>query len=183
MKKGRLIVITGPSGVGKTTLLKRLLKGHKKEITFSVSYTSREPRINEIDGVDYFFITKEEFEKEIKENKFLEYALVHGNFYGTSREQVDKVIKGGKDCLLDIDVQGGLILMSKNTEAMYIFIAPPSLDTLKERLYHRSTDDVEVIERRLKNAEKELLEKDKYDFLVINDNLETAYKDLEKIIY
>ena len=183
MKKGRLIVITGPSGVGKTTLLKKLLEEHKKEITFSVSFTSREPRFNEINGVDYFFITKEEFQKKIDEDKFLEYALVHGNFYGTSKEQVNKVVEDGKDCLLDIDVQGGLILMSKKTKAIYIFIAPPSLDTLRERLYHRSTDATEVIERRLKNAEKELREKDKYDFIVINDNFENAYKDLEKLIY
>lgn len=181
--KGRLIVITGPSGVGKTTLIKKLLNKYKDKIIFSVSYTSRDPRINEINGIDYFFISKEEFEKRIKKNKFLEYALVHKNYYGTDKQFVENIISKEKDCLLDIDVQGGLNLMSKNIKAIFIFIAPPSINTLKDRLLKRSTDSLEIIQNRIKDAERELKEKDKYQFIIINDNIDKAYDELESIIY
>ncbi len=181
--KGRLIVITGPSGVGKTTLIKKLLNKYKDRIIFSVSYTSREPRRNEINGLDYFFISKEEFEKRIKDNKFLEHALVHGNYYGTDKKFVEDIISTGKDCLLDIDVQGGLNLMSKNIEAIFIFIAPPSIKALKDRLLKRSTDSIEIIENRIKDAERELKEKDKYQYIIINENIEKTYNELKSIIY
>ena len=182
-KKGRLIVITGPSGVGKTTLIKKLLKNFKDKIFFSISYTSRPARNNEINGIDYFFISKEEFKERIKENKFLEYALVHDNYYGTDKKLIDDTILSGKDCLLDIDVQGGLNLMSKNIKAIFIFIAPPSIVTLKERLIKRYTDTYEEIDKRVINAEKELKAKDNYQYIIVNDNFNRAYKELETILF
>jgi len=181
LHKGRLLVVSGPSGVGKTTLIKMLLDKYKNDITFSVSHTSRGPRKGEMNGKDYIFVTKNEFKDGIKKDIFLEYAKVYENFYGTSKEQVEKVINSGKDCLLDIDVQGGISLMEKNIKAVYIFIAPPSLDVLKERLFKRSTDSVEVINKRLSVAEREIKQKDRYDYVIINENLDKAFTDLEKI--
>lgn len=182
-KKGRLIVVTGPSGVGKTTLLKRLLNEYKDRIVFSVSHTTRSMRNGEINGVDYFFESEEEFKKRIENDEFLEYAIVHNNYYGTSKKQVMDVINSGKDCLLDIDVQGAMNLMSKGIDAIYIFIAPPSLETLKERLVKRATDSKEVIERRLKNAEKELSFQNKYQYIIVNNELDLAYNQLKEILY
>lgn len=180
---GRLIIVTGPSGVGKTTLLKRLLDEYKDKICFSVSHTSRKARINEVNGIDYIFETEDEFKKRIKSDEFLEYAVVHGNYYGTSKRQVENVINSGIDCLLDIDVQGGSNLMTKNIKGVYIFIAPPSIEILRERLLKRATDAVDVIEKRVKSAEKELRFKDKYQYIIINDNLERAYNELKNIIF
>ena len=130
-----------------------------------------------------FFVAKEDFEEDIKKDLFLEYAVVHGNYYGTSKTFIENVIKSGKECLLDIDVQGGLNLMSRKIDAMYIFIAPPSFEVLKERLFNRSTDSEDVIEKRLKNAKFELEQKEKYDYIVINDELDRAYEELKKIIF
>ena len=180
---GRLIVVSGPSGAGKSSLLKKLLTKYKSRILFSVSYTSREKRIGEEDGVDYNFISKKEFEDKIKNNIFLEWAIVHSNYYGTSSEYIKNIIDKGIDCILDIDVQGGLNLMSKNIEAIYIFIAPPNIETLRERLIGRATDSIEVINKRVENAKKEMLEKDKYQYVIINDNFDDTFDKLEKIIY
>lgn len=152
-------------------------------MSFSVSCTSRKIRDGEAEGTDYFFISVEQFKNKIKENDFLEYAIVHDNYYGTCRKEVDKILRTGKDCLLDIDVQGGVNLMSKNIDAVYIFIAPPSIEVLRERLLNRSTDTIEVINKRIKNAEKELEYKDKYQFIIVNDDLNKAYDELVKIIY
>jgi guanylate kinase len=182
-KKGRLVVVTGPSGVGKTSLIKKLLEEYKDRIKFSVSYTSRFARSDEYEGVDYFFISRESFEADIKENMFLEYAVVHDNYYGTGKKFVENIIDSGVDCLLDVDVQGGLALMEKNLGALFIFIAPPTIDDLRQRLIARSTDAPEVIEKRVKNAEKELAYKDKYDYIVINNDFEQAYKELTGIIF
>lgn len=181
--KGRLIVVTGPSGVGKTTLLKKMLESHKKEMCFSVSHTSRAARNGEKEGIDYHFVSKEEFEKGIKNKIFLEYAEVHGNLYGTSKKCVDDILCSHKYCLLDIDVQGGLTLMSKNIDALYIFIAPTNLEVLKERLKKRAADTDEVIQKRVNVASDELKHKDKYDHVVVNDELEKAYNELEEIIF
>jgi len=178
-----LIIVTGPSGVGKTTLIKRLLDEYKGKICFSVSHTSRIARVNETEGVDYIFESEKIFKKRIDSDEFLEYAVVHGNYYGTSKHQVEKVLNSGRDCLLDIDVQGGSNLMKKNIKGLYIFIAPPSIEVLRERLIKRSTDSLDVIEKRVKNAENELLYKDKYQFVIINDILDNAYNELKNIIY
>jgi guanylate kinase len=182
-KQGRLFVVSGPSGVGKTTLLKMLLNKHNDKLCFSVSYTSRYKRDGEIEGVDYFFIPKEEFEKKIKENFFIEYAVVHEHYYGTSRRFIDNVLKSGTHCLLDIDVQGGLQLMAKKIDADYVFIAPPSFESLKNRLTLRATDSKEDVEIRLNNAKKELEQKDKYNKIIINDDLNRAFKELEKLFF
>lgn len=180
---GRLIVISGPSGAGKSTLLKRLLEKYKDRLKFSVSFTSRRPRVGEKDGEDYFFVSQEQFEKDIKDNIFLEWAIVHGNYYGTSKKYIEDIINSGFDCILDIDVQGGLNLMNKKIDALYIFISPPSIDVLKERLLKRSTDTLETIEKRIKNAENEIKYKDYYQYIVINDDIDIAFKELEKIIF
>jgi len=181
--KGKLIVISGPSGAGKSTLLKMLLEKYKDKFRFSVSFTSRKPRIGEKDGEDYFFISQEEFEKNIKENIFLEWAVVHGNYYGTSKKYIEDIINSGFICILDIDVQGALNLMNKKIEALYIFISPPSIEILKERLLKRNTDTLETIERRIKNAENEMKYKDYYNHIVINDEIDRAFKELEDIIF
>ncbi len=183
MKKGKIFIVSGPSGVGKTTLLKMLLEKYKDKLKFSVSDTSRPKRKGEINGVDYNFITKEEFENGIKNNNYLEYAVVHDNYYGTSKKQVENIINSNYDILLDIDVQGALTLMSKKVKAKYIFIAPPNIETLKERLLNRSTEPMEVIETRLNNAKIEIAQKDKYDHIIINDDLNRAFIQLEKLFY
>ncbi len=182
-KKGRIIVISGPSGVGKSSLLKRLLEKHFGKLKFTVSFTTRLKRKGEEDGVDYFFITHEEFQKNIDDGVFLEWAKVHDNYYGTSRRFIEEIINDGVDCILDIDVQGAMFLMNKNLSALYIFIAPPSIEVLRERLFSRSTDSKEAILKRVKNAEKELLFKDKYEYIVVNDVFDNAFNDLENIIF
>jgi len=183
IKKGRLIVISGPSGAGKSTLLKMLLEKYKGSLKFSVSFTSREPRVGEIDGQDYFFISQEQFEKDIKDDIFLEWAVVHGNYYGTSKKYIEDIINCGIDCILDIDVQGALNLMNKKIDALYIFIAPPSIEELKKRLLNRNTDTLETIEKRIKNAENEMKYKDYYNYVVVNDDLNEAFKKLERIVF
>ncbi len=182
MNKSGLFVMSGPSGAGKTTLVNLLLNKYKNNFCFSVSHTSRLPREGEKNGIDYFFISKDEFENGIKKDIYLEYATVHGNYYGTSKEQIDSYIKKGINCILDIDVQGAITLMNKKVNAIYIFIAPPSIEDLKKRLYSRSTDTNEVIEKRLKTAISELEKKDIYDYIIINDNLDRAFKELENIV-
>lgn len=182
-KKGRLIVLSGPSGAGKSTLLKMVLKKYKKKVKFSVSFTSRKSRKGEKNGEDYFFITQEEFEKNIQNNIFLEWAIVHGNYYGTSKKYIEDIINDGFDCILDIDVQGAFNLKKNNITALYIFISPPSLEELKERLLKRNTDSLETIEKRIKNAEEEMKYKNYYDHVIINDNLNVAFKELEQIIF
>ena len=181
-KLGHLFIISGPSGVGKSSLLKRLLAEHDN-LRFSVSSTPRQPRVGEVNGKDYFFITKEQFQEDIKNEMFLEWAEVHNNFYGTSKKQISDMTNEGLDVILDIDVQGSQNLMKKGIDGIYIFIAPPSIEELKKRLVGRGTDSAEVIATRVKNAETEMKFKNKYPNIVVNDNLETAYNQLQDIIY
>lgn len=174
---GKLFVISAPSGAGKTTLIKKILN-RVENLSYSVSHTTRPPRKNEQDGVDYFFIGPEEFEQKISQGDWLEWASVHGNYYGTSAGFVKNCLEKGRNLLLDIDVQGAAQVMSSDLNPVTIFILPPSLDILSQRLENRKTDSKEVIARRLENAKTEIAQKDRYRYVIINDDLELATEAL-----
>lgn len=177
-KKGAILIISGPSGCGKSTLLKEVYKDID-DYYFSISTTTREPRIGEINGVDYFFVTKEEFEKDIENGDFLEYAKVHDNYYGTSLKPINKALQESKLVIFDIDVQGHEIVRSKlDSITTSVFITTPSLEVLETRLNSRNTDSIEIIEKRIKNAKGEVEYFQDYDYLIINDDLQTAAKQL-----
>ena len=174
MQSGKLVVISAPSGTGKTTLLKKVMQ-KVENLVFSVSHTTRPPRPQEQDGVDYHFVKREQFKEMIKEDQFIEYAEVHGNLYGTSKEAVFAILQDGRDVALDIDVQGAQILRtSAQYDAAYVFISPPTLKDLETRLRKRGTESQNTITLRLDNARKEIECAGDYDYLVINDHLETA---------
>ncbi|KAK4281870.1 hypothetical protein QN277_013316 [Acacia crassicarpa] len=179
------VVITGPSGVGKGTLISMLMKEFPSMFGFSVSHTTRAPRGMEKDGVHYHFTEKSAMEKEIKDGKFLEFASVHGNLYGTSVEAVELVADSGKRCILDIDVQGAKSVRASSLEAIFIFVCPPSMEELQKRLRDRGTETEEQIVKRLRNAEAEI-EKGRspglFDFILYNDNLEECYERLKKLL-
>lgn len=178
---GKIVVITAPSAAGKTTLIKKYLEKHPQTL-FSVSYTTREKRNGEIEGKDYYFVDKEKFEEMINEGKFLEWANVHEHYYGTSFEEIEKA-KNKKDTLiLDLDIQGALFLKENGIKAKYIFIEPMSIENLKERLKSRGTESEEDIKIRIWDAKRELEYKDRFDFIIKNEEIEKAYKDLEKAI-
>jgi len=178
---GRLFIISAPSGAGKTTLCKAVLK-YFKDMLYSISYTTREPRKGEIDGTDYHFISKEDFTKGIENSKWAEWAEVHGNFYGTSDEFLKKALKSGHDLLLDIDVQGTVNILRHYPESITVFIMPPSSDALKTRMEARGTDKPDVIARRLVNAEKEMAQKNCYHHVIVNDDLAKATEELISVI-
>ncbi len=180
-KDGSILLISGPSGAGKSSLISELEK-ELKDIYFSVSVTTREKRDGEIDGVDYHFVSKEEFEKDINEGFFLEWAKVHGNYYGTSLRHTLEAIKKGKLVIFDIDVQGFLQAKKRIGEFITsVFVTTPTQDELKRRLLRRGTDKKEDIKRRLDNALDELKLAKEYDFFIINDNLNRAKKELLSI--
>ena len=182
MTQGELFVISAPSGAGKTTLLRRVM-ADITGLTFSVSHTTRKPRPGERDGVDYNFVSREQFLAMIEEKMFLEYAEVHDNLYGTSAGAVDLQLQQGLDVILDIDVQGAEILRKLGQpKAIFIFIAPPGLRELESRLRGRGTESEETIGVRLKNAQTEMRAAAGYDYLIINDVLEEAEKVLTGII-
>jgi guanylate kinase len=181
MKKGRLFIISAPSGAGKTTLGKAILKRFP-EMLYSISHTTRPPRTDEENGVDYFFISKDEFKKNIKDGKWLEWAKVHDNYYGTSLEFIDRNLSEGRNILLDIDVSGARQVLSHLPHSVAIFILPPSFETLRERLESRGTESPETIAKRLKNAEVEIAQKHLYQHHVINDSLNEAIERLSLII-
>lgn len=182
MKKGLLIVYSGPSGVGKSTILAEVLKQEDLRLSFSVSMTTREPREGEEEGVDYFYVDKKTFEKAIEEDRFLEYATYVGNYYGTPRAFVDEKRNEGRNVMLEIDVQGGLQVMEKCPEAISIFIEPPSLEVLKERLIGRGTDPMDVIEQRAGRATSEIEKSISYKYHVVNDDLQVAVDEVIAII-
>ncbi|AXX89137.1 deoxyguanylate kinase / guanylate kinase [Arcobacter suis CECT 7833] len=177
-KKGAILIISGPSGCGKSTLLKEVYKDID-DYYFSISTTTRAPRIGEVNGIDYFFVTKEEFEKDINNGDFLEYAKVHDNYYGTSLKPIKKALDESKLVIFDIDVQGHEIVRSKlDAITTSVFITTPSLEVLETRLNSRNTDSTEIIEKRIKNAKGEVEYFQDYDYLIINDNLQIAAKQL-----
>ena len=175
-----VLIISGPSGAGKGTVVEALLK--KMDFALSISATSREPRKNDIDGVNYFFYNKEDFEKMIAADEFLEYAEFCGNYYGTPRSYVDKSIKEGKDVLLEIEIQGSLQVKKKIPEAILVFLTPPSLEVLEQRLRGRNTETEEKIQLRLAKAEEELKMLDLYDYVVVNDTVEKSVEDIIEIV-
>lgn len=180
-RRGILFVISGPSGVGKGTIREALLK-NMQDIEVSVSATTRPPRPGEVHGKDYFFLSRDEFKKMIEEDKFLEWANVYQNYYGTPRDFVIENLQQGKDVLLEIDIQGAMQVKSKMPEGVFIFIYPPDIKTLSERLCTRGKDSKESIERRLAACEEELRHVKYYDYVVVNDELEAAVKKTEAII-
>ena len=180
MKKGKFIVISGPSGVGKGTICNKLM--NEIDAWYSVSTTTREARVGEVDGVNYFFITKEEFEEKIKNNEFLEYNIYNGNYYGTSKEKVLEKINRGINVFSEIDVNGGHNIKKIFPDALLIYIAPPSMEELAKRLVGRGTDSKEKINERLEIAKKELQEIDFYDYVVVNDDLDKATEEVKEII-
>lgn len=180
-QKGRIFIISGPSGVGKGTSLSLLLREHP-EIVLSTSLTTRNPRKGEKEGVDYFFTTKEHFEEMIKEGKLLEWAEFAGNYYGTCIDVVNNIISQGKDIILEIDVQGALQVKEKIKDITLIFIMPPSFDELESRLYNRNTDTKENIEKRLAIFRDEIEKKKDFDYEIVNKDLDETVKKLEEII-
>ena len=177
---GRLVVLSGPSGAGKTTACDRLQAD--PAITRAITATTRAPRAGEVDGVHYFFFDEESFRKGIEEGKFLEHAEVHGRFYGTPKEHLEELIASGRTVLLSIDVQGAEELMDRRVPAIYIFLEPPSLEELKRRLVDRASDDSETIELRLKNALEEMARRDRYDHCIVNDDLDRAVDEILGLI-
>lgn len=180
---GKLIIVSAPSGSGKTTIVNHLVK-QDLNLAFSVSATNRQPRKGEVDKINYLFLTEREFKKRINNNEFLEWEEVYkGIYYGTLKSEVDKIRESGKNIIFDVDVIGGLnIKKLYGKEALAIFIKPPSINVLKERLEKRSTESSDKIEMRLKKAEQELLFAEKFDAVIINDDLQIALQEAESLI-
>jgi len=179
--KGNLFVISAPSGAGKSTVCQRVLR-EMEGIAFSISHTTRSPRKGEVNGKDYYFISTEGFQHMIQANAFIEWAQVHGNLYGTSYAAVEGLLTEGMDVILDVDVQGKQNISRIFPDATSIFILPPSLEVLEQRLRNRATDDESTIAMRLKNAITEIQQAITYDFIIINNELEVAVEDLKAVI-
>ena len=184
MKRGLLIIMSGPSGVGKGTIREKLMEDKTLNLFYSVSMTTRSPRPGEVNGREYYFVSKEEFQKNINNGNLLEWAEFVGNRYGTPKDKVEKMRDEGKNVLLEIDVKGTSQVLSKldRNDVISVFIAPPSLEELEARIRGRSTETDDVIKNRLAQAGRELAQKDQYRFVVINDDLDQAVEDFRKII-
>ncbi|NOZ68168.1 MAG: guanylate kinase [Deferribacteres bacterium] len=181
LNRGTLFVVSAPSGAGKTTLCRELLR-RIPGLRLSVSYTTRAPREGEINDVHYTFVSEKKFRGMIEKGEFAEWAVVHGNLYGTSSKRLKKLIKDGYDIILDIDVHGARQLKSTWDNAVYIFVLPPSMQILRKRLTGRKTESAERIKERLDNARAEIAGYRDYDYIIINDKLEKAYDELESIV-
>jgi|SRR5215813_2053616 len=178
---GTLFVVSSPSGGGKGTLIRRVLQA-MPDLCYSVSYTTREPRAGEVNGREYFFVTRDEFQSMLDAGEFLESAIVHGNYYGTSRKQVLDETCGGRDIVLEVDVQGAASVRKLILDSVSIFILPPSFEVLRKRLIARGTDSAEVLELRLRNAPQELKAYSSFDYVIINDDVERAAAQLAAIV-
>ena len=180
-KQGNLIVVSGPSGAGKGSVISKLMEVYDNA-WLSVSMTSREVRSNDIPGKTYFFVSKEEFEERINEGVFLEYAVYNGNYYGTPRDKINEKLKEGFDVILEIEIQGALKVKELVPDAIFVFILPPSLNELKRRLISRGTDSMDKILGRFKTAYKEINEVTKYNYVVINDDIDIAVDKVKSIL-
>ena len=177
-----MVILSSPSGAGKTTISKKIQQKYQN-FKISVSHTTRKPRPNEVEGIDYYFINESDFKNKIKNHEFYEYAKIFGNYYGTSKDSVLNLLKNKNDVLFDIDWQGTQQLSKfKELNLLKIFILPPSKEELKKRLIQRNQDKPDVVEERLKAYDTDSSHKKDYDFVVINDNLESCFKEVEKII-
>lgn len=182
MNKGKLFVFTGPSGTGKGTILSETLK-QVPNVFLSVSATTRAPREGEKDGVSYFFLSKEEFERRIEANAFLEYASFVGQYYGTPEAAVNERLNEGKDVVLEIEVQGAMQIHKKRPDAVTVFVRPPSIEELEHRLRGRGTESEEKVRARIETAKNELTYAERFDYIIVNDKLEEATRDLNAILY
>ena len=180
-RAGTLFVVSAPSGTGKTTICRKLLKKYDT-LKLSVSYTTRQPRKGEENDIDYSFVTKEKFKKMIDKGEFAEWAMVYGNFYGTSLKRLKKLNKDGYDIILDIDTRGAMQLKNTYDKAVYVFILPPSMQILKDRLVSRKTETADIVKKRLDSAREEISYYEKYDYIIVNDILKNAYQELESIV-
>ena len=181
-KRGLLIVLSGPSGVGKGTVRAAIFSKGEQKFVYSISATTRQPRTGETDGVDYFFKTREEFEQMIQNKQLLEYAEYVGNYYGTPLEYVENTLEQGKDVFLEIDVQGAIQVRELMPDGVFIFLTPPDLNELESRIVNRGTDSDEVIAKRMKTAREELELMKYYDYSVVNDTVNNAVQKIEAII-
>lgn len=180
-KKGLLIVISGPSGCGKGTILNEFLSNNN-DTCLSVSATTRKPRVGEIDGVNYYFMSKQEFEKNIENEQMFEYADYCGHYYGTPMKYVNDKLNCGKNVILEIEVQGALQIRNKCSEAILVFVMPPSISELKRRLVDRNTEDITTVRKRMNTAIEEIKLANKYDYIVLNDTVNHAVKTIKSII-
>lgn len=181
MKQGLLIVVSGPSGTGKGTVCERLLNA-TPELAYSISATTRQPRAGEVDGQNYYFLTREQFEQKIQEGDFLEYANVYGNYYGTPLGKIQERRAAGEDVLLEIDTQGALNVMQRCPDGLFIFLLPPTLAELEQRIRGRGSETEETLARRLGNAKKEIQIGLRYKYVVVNDEVELAVARIKSIL-
>lgn len=181
MKQGLLIVVSGPSGTGKGTVCERLLNA-TPELAYSISATTRQPRAGEVDGQNYYFVTREQFEQKIQEGDFLEYANVYGNYYGTPLGKIQERRAAGEDVLLEIDTQGALNVMQRCPDGLFIFLLPPTLAELEQRIRGRGSETEETLARRLGNAKKEIQIGLRYKYVVVNDEVELAVGRIKSIL-
>mgnify|MGYP001777898160 CR=1 FL=1 len=184
MMKGKLIIISAPSGCGKSTIINEIIKNPDLKLEFSISATTREPRRGEKNGVNYYFMSVDDFKKAIADDELIEYEEVYpGRFYGTPRSEIDRIRNRGRNVILDIDVMGGINVKNKfGNDALSIFIQPPSIETLRQRLNSRGTDSPEAIDQRVEKAGFEIAQSGKFDRIVVNDNLDVAVRETENLI-
>lgn len=181
-KRGMLIVLSGPSGVGKGTVRKAIFDQGGNDFQYSISMTTRKPREGEVNGVDYYFVSKEEFEHNIETGQMLEYAKYVDNYYGTPLKYVNETLDRGKDVFLEIEVNGALQVRKRSPEGVFVFLTPPDLMELKQRIINRGTEDIETINKRMEKAVEEIRMMQDYDFAVVNDKVENAVESIKTII-